>query len=313
MDCLLLDQKIGLDAKITGKPLSVAWIDYEKAYDRVPHKWVMKVLKTIKCPGWIQRSIELFSKHWATVLELRTVGKVLRITPVKYNRGLFQGDSLSPLLFCLAIAPISQVLNRTKDIPSGMMGKGALCHTCCTWMTLRYMLEADKLREAMEYVKNNAIGIRFGVRKCGTSHMQNCKVLAGPDNPEHSEESIRSLEKGTTYQYLGLEQLFQVDDSKVKACLINELRRRLHKVWSSHLNGNNAAEAANMLCASLLRKSYPVLRWTQCELPKLYRVMRKIMRKYQCHHYNSAIERVNLPRSQGGRRLCSFLWITIEL
>ena len=30
------------------------------------------------------------------------------------------------------------------------------------------------------------------------------------------------------------------------------------------------------------------------------------MRKYQCHHYNSAIERVNLPRSQGGRGLCSF-------
>ena len=33
VDCLLLDQTIGLDAKIMGKPLSVAWIDYEKAYD----------------------------------------------------------------------------------------------------------------------------------------------------------------------------------------------------------------------------------------------------------------------------------------
>ena len=42
--------------------------------------------KTIKCPGWIGRSIELFSKHWATVLELRTAGKVVRSTPVKYNR-----------------------------------------------------------------------------------------------------------------------------------------------------------------------------------------------------------------------------------
>ena len=82
MDCLLLDQTIGLDAKITGKPLSVAWIDYEKAYDRVPHKWVMKVLKSIKCPGWIRRSIELFSKHWTTVLELRTAGKVVTLPRV---------------------------------------------------------------------------------------------------------------------------------------------------------------------------------------------------------------------------------------
>ena len=71
------------------------------------------------------------------------------------------------------------------------------------------------------------------------------KIIDGPDNPDRSEESIRSLEKGTTYKYLGLEQLFEVDDSKVKACLINELRRRLHKVWGSHLNGRNAAEASN--------------------------------------------------------------------
>ena len=77
-------------------------------------------------------------------------------------------------------------------------------------------------------------------------------------------------------------------------------------MWSSHLDGKNAAEVSNMLCAFLLRYSYPVLKWTQSELPKLDRMVRKIMRKYQCHHYNSAIERVNLPRSQGGRRLCSF-------
>ena len=109
-------------------------------------------------------------------------------------------------------------------------------------------------------------------------------VLAGPDSPERSEESIRSLEKGTTYKYLGLEQLFEVDNSKVKACLIKELRRRPHKMWSSHLNGKNAAEASNMLCASLLRYSYPVLKCTQRELPKLDQMVRRIMRKYQCHH-----------------------------
>ena len=51
----------------------------------------MKVLKTIKCTGWIRRSIELFSKHGVTVLELRTAGKVVRSTPVKYNRDSSKG------------------------------------------------------------------------------------------------------------------------------------------------------------------------------------------------------------------------------
>ena len=77
-------------------------------------------------------------------------------------------------------------------------------------------------------------------------------------------------------------------------------------MWGSHLNGKNAAEASNMLCATLLRYSYPVLWWTQSELPKLERKVRKITRKYHCHHYNSAIERVNLPRSKGGRGLRRF-------
>ena len=135
--------------------------------------------------------------------------------------------------------------------------------------------------------------------------MQKGKVLAGPDKPEHSEESKKNIGKGTTYKYLGLEQLFEVDHSKVKSCLINEMRR-LHKVWSTHLNGKNTVEASNMLCASLLWYSYPVLRWTKHELSKLDPMVKRIMSKYQCHHYNSSIKRVNLPRSQGGRGLSSF-------
>jgi len=29
---------------------SVAWIDYKKAYDRVPHKWVLFMLQDINAP-----------------------------------------------------------------------------------------------------------------------------------------------------------------------------------------------------------------------------------------------------------------------
>ena len=167
---------------------------------------MIKVLKTIKRPGWI-RTIELFSKHWATVLELRTVGKVVRSTPVKCNRGLFQGDFLSPLLFRLEIAPISQVLHRTKGYTLWHDGeRNTMSHLLYMDDLKIYAGGFDKLMECVEK-NSNAIGIRFGVRKCGTAHMQKGKVLACPDNPERSEESIRSLEKGTTYKYLELEQL----------------------------------------------------------------------------------------------------------
>lgn len=39
-------------------------------------------------------------------------GKDAVLVPIKLRRGLFQGDSLSPLLlFCLTIAPLSSALN----------------------------------------------------------------------------------------------------------------------------------------------------------------------------------------------------------
>ena len=141
MDCLLLDQTIGQDARITGKTLSVKSVDYEKAYGRVPNEWLMTVMKAINCQSWIQRSIKFFSKHWATVLELRMARKVVKSTPVKYNKGLFRGDSLSPLLL------YPKFLAEPRDILSGIMEKGILYHTCCICMILRLILHTISLEK----------------------------------------------------------------------------------------------------------------------------------------------------------------------
>ena len=48
-------------------------------------------------------------RHWVTEIEIRTEGATVR-EPVRFRRGLFQGDSLSPLLFVLAVAPLSSFL-----------------------------------------------------------------------------------------------------------------------------------------------------------------------------------------------------------
>jgi hypothetical protein len=53
-------------------------------------------------------------EKWSTRLQLKTNQELLQSRLIKINRGIFQGDSLSPLLFCIALIPITNKLNRSK-------------------------------------------------------------------------------------------------------------------------------------------------------------------------------------------------------
>ena len=50
---------------------------------------------------------------WETNLHLSHSNGTLTSSDMQINCGIFQGDSLAPLLFCLALIPLSQLLNDT--------------------------------------------------------------------------------------------------------------------------------------------------------------------------------------------------------
>ena len=47
-DQLLIDKMIGIDCKTRRTNLAVSWIDFQKAYDSVPHSWILETLKLYK-------------------------------------------------------------------------------------------------------------------------------------------------------------------------------------------------------------------------------------------------------------------------
>ena len=92
---------------------SIAWIDYKKAFDNIPHSWAEKCLETFKVSPVLQNFLSHSMHIWKTTLVLNTGKNTLNGGDINVNSDIFQGDSLSTILFCVALTPLSKLLNNT--------------------------------------------------------------------------------------------------------------------------------------------------------------------------------------------------------
>ena len=102
-DQLLLNKMITENCKKKKKNLSMSWIDYRKAYDSVPHSWILKALQMYRCNEKLIKFMETSMNNWKTTMKLRYNDGCITKDQIKIKRGILQGDSFSPLLFCLEL------------------------------------------------------------------------------------------------------------------------------------------------------------------------------------------------------------------
>jgi hypothetical protein len=50
--------------------------------------------------------------HWRTRMRLHTENKLIETEDIEVQCGIFQGDSLSPLLFYICLMPLTEQLNK---------------------------------------------------------------------------------------------------------------------------------------------------------------------------------------------------------
>ena len=109
-DQLLIDKMILRNAKRRKTNLHVAWIDYKKASDSLPHSWIAKSLQMLGISDNIRQFLKVAMNSWNTLLTVN--GQILG--QVRIQRGIFQGDSLSPLPFVVALIPLIIILRQTQ-------------------------------------------------------------------------------------------------------------------------------------------------------------------------------------------------------
>jgi len=187
------------DAMHTHRNLDVAWIDYRKAFDHVPHGWLRELLELCRVPLKIQQCLSDLQTKWRTVFSLKHAGGELTTQEVQYRRGLFQGDALSPLLFCLSITPLSYGLQNTTGYPARFLTNSAT-HLMFVDDLKIYALGAKALGQSLKVVERitTSIGMRIGAQKCATACLRKGKRTEASDY-SITEDVIKVLVDGQTY------------------------------------------------------------------------------------------------------------------
>ena len=107
-DQLLIDKTVLKDCKKKHTNLCMAWMDYKKAFALVLHSWINECMEIFGIAENVRNFLRRSMEHWK--LWLTSNGEVLGEVDVK--RGIFQGDSLSPLLFVQRMIPLSFILRK---------------------------------------------------------------------------------------------------------------------------------------------------------------------------------------------------------
>ena len=106
-ELLYIDQHTQNDSETRRENLAMARINNKMAYDMVLHSWIINYLKMYKISEVIH-FIEKTMKTWR--VELTAGGR--RLAEAKVQRGIFQGDALSPLLVIIAMMPLNHIIRK---------------------------------------------------------------------------------------------------------------------------------------------------------------------------------------------------------
>ena len=269
-DQLLINKLLTDDCRTRHKSLSMAWVDYQKAYDSVPHSWLLQCLQLHKISPVLCGFLSRVMKSWRTSMVLSCGNSTIKTRLMQIRRGIFQGDSFSPLLFCMALNPLSKELNRTgygyrMTTGHGETAKRQLISHLLYMNDLKlYGRNSDQLDGLLHTIRpfSDDIQMKFGLEKCAVAHFVNGR-LSGHNSgvTVGKTDTINCLEPGQVYKYLGVDESNGIQHSMMRERLRREYFCRVKVVLRTDLYGRNKILAINGFALPILTYDFGVIHW----------------------------------------------------
>ena len=149
------------------------------------------------------------------------------------------------------------------------------------------------------------IGMEFGREKCAMVVMEKGKIVKSFGVVLPDGKLIKSLQEVESYKYFGILEADRFLEEKMKLNVSKECIRRLRKVLKSKLNGGNLVRGVSTLAVSVIRYSAAFVSWRKSEQQAIDRKTRKLFTFYGALHPKSDVDRLYIPRKEGGRGLIS--------
>ena len=92
----------------------------------VRHDWMTRVYQWMGVPEKVVNVIVKLMEGWKTRQEVTEDGKVLTNIKINIRKGFLQGDSYSPVGFCLTEVPISMLIEESDRYTIGRRDKKEL-------------------------------------------------------------------------------------------------------------------------------------------------------------------------------------------
>ena len=265
--CLLIIETVIRNYKRRKTNLFISWVDFRKAYDLVPHSWILESLRITGAADNMVRFLGNSMKNWKTQLAANGAD----LGTVRIRRGIFQGDSLSPLLFVTSMIPVTIILRSLKQGYS-LDKKSKINHSLYMDDLKLYGKSNNEIDTLIQKVRIYTIdiGMKFGLDKCGAIAMKRGKVTACEGIMLNDKEVIGDVSiEG--YRYFGIVERGDIAHEEMKQKTWKEYMDRVRKVMKSKLNGGNVIKAINTWATPLIRYGAGIIDWTKNEIDEIDR------------------------------------------